>query len=459
MTTIDVNNVPSKTLPTRADKLLGVNSVNSTTAKFLISDVRQYFMPEDYGAKGDGTTDDTIALNLCADAAANSMMALRPAAVYMYSGAIQMREYSTLIGNGATLMRKSGTTLVSTTLTEIPGGSPIGTTVRVADPTKFIVGMHVSIDDNAPDTPGGVATNFTNIPHKITNISGDTLTLAGAFAATPTFPIGSYIRMSTAGLVMHIYCKVSNLILDGNRANNKIGAAMWGFWIHHQEIYTNVGCIVENCEVKNGQSEGVAGGYNKCIIQNNYIHDCAGNGVHLSGSNDTNVIGNTFYNNNLLSGAGTLLTQNTGHNDGHITFSSLIYRTVITGNHFNVTSLVGIGSYSADENRFTTVANNFFTDCANGPMNIVVGSSNVLFANNQIKDCGTFNIDDTNSTTNIQWIQICNNYFDNTGLRLDYVNHPMVVGNSFNCPLIATPLTLTNCSADAINEHNLVVSS
>jgi parallel beta-helix repeat protein len=446
-----------KETPIRVDKVVGTSVVDGTTKNFELGTIRQVYYPEDYGAVGDGSVDDTTPLNTCATAATGKVMALQPGKIYIYSGEIAIPANTIIEGNGATLKRRAGTALNSTTLTEIAAEAPNGTTVQVSDPSKFAVNMHVSFDDGTPNTSNGDPVDFSKLTHKITLIAGDVLTLATGFEAGITFAVGTVIRMSTGGLTLGAGCKVRNLVCDGNRANNLIGAAAWGWWVHHFEIKTAANCIIEKCEIKNAQAEGVSVSGDANIVRDCYFHDCAGNGIHLSGTTGTRIYGNRFDNNNLLMGPGTLLTTNTIHNEGHITFSDTIYKTVIFGNQFEDTNNYGIGSVGTNTAN-VVISSNQFTACVLGPVQIQATGSRITFADNQVEDCGTWNIDAGNAL-DIDFLTIANNQFDNTALVLDYVDHPVVIGNIFDCPLIASPLVLTNCSSDAVNEHNIVIGT
>ncbi len=372
----------TKETPVRDDKLIGTSSNGGSTNNFLLSAIRQVYYPEDYGAVGDGAADDTTALINCASAAGGKIMALQPGKTYIYSGRIILTANTILNGNHAILQRRAGTTLVSTTLTAIAENAPSGVTVRVADPSKFAVNMWVSLDNNVPSM---AEPTFTLAGHKITNISGDVLTLDSAF--TTAMGIGSYVRMSTTCINAGAGCKIRNLRIDGNKANQLIGAAAWGYWGQHYELLVT-SSIVEGCEIYNGQSEGIgmAGIHN--VIKNNNIHDCNGNGIHLSASVSDEITGNRLINNNLLdNNASNLLTENTGHNEGHICFSDTTESTVVSGNHIMATGAYGIGAFDAT-NKYIIVNANIFDSCVSAPMQIGAGADGVILTSNFFIDCG-----------------------------------------------------------------------
>ncbi len=448
-----------------ADDLLVLVDYDATTTKnvtvedFLgnkTADIRRnwYYYPEDYGAVGDGIADDTTALIDCANAAYYRAIVLKPYATYLYSGLITISNHTIILGNHAILKRRAGTTLVSTTLTDIAENAPAGSTVQVADPSKFQVNMDVSLDDGAPSVTGPT---FTLANHKITDITGDVLTLATAF--TTAMPTGSYIRMSTAGLWLQPECKVYNLRCDGNRANQLIGADQWGYWGHHSEIICRSSTI-EHCEIYNAQSEGITvNSSTHSVINDNYFHDCNGNGLHFSGATEDIVSVNQFYNNNLLNNdASALLTENTQHNEAHICTSLSNYHISIVDNKFLDTGAYGI-AYLGTSCEYFNILGNTFLNCVSGPSLINTGAKRIKFDNNEIADCGPLTVYGTSLVDGPAWVSVQNNHFDASIVNFDYVNHGIFMGNTMNCPLVASPFTASDCEVDLINEHNLIVDS
>lgn len=80
---------------------------NISVASFLNELDARLVFPEDYGAVGDGTTDDTAAFNLAEGN--NVTLVLKPGTTYLVDNfALTSRSNFTIEGNGATLKRKAG---------------------------------------------------------------------------------------------------------------------------------------------------------------------------------------------------------------------------------------------------------------------------------------------------------------------------------------------------------------
>src|SRR2546425_144228 len=81
---------------------IDVRAPNPAIPAWQLVDVRQY------GAKGDGTTDDTAALTAALSSAAGKTLFF-PSGTYLHSSTLSVASSTTVIGYGATLRAASGT--------------------------------------------------------------------------------------------------------------------------------------------------------------------------------------------------------------------------------------------------------------------------------------------------------------------------------------------------------------
>lgn len=109
-----------------------------------------YIKPEDYGAVGNGTTNDTVALQAFLDACANNIGQFTPGKTYGFNGRLLVRSNSYLIGYGATLKAITAAPMncSSLCLTDATQGTAPGPT------NVTIVGLTVNGNATARRTAG-----------------------------------------------------------------------------------------------------------------------------------------------------------------------------------------------------------------------------------------------------------------------------------------------------------------
>src|SRR4051812_13283483 len=114
-----------------------------------------YLLPEDFGAKGDGVTDDTQALKNCMASAQGGMgiVNLKPRTTYVISQTLEIPDYISIFGNNAVVKvggawnhMSLGASVPVNTMLWVKGREPAaGTDLTMS--TRFI--KDLQIDGNA----------------------------------------------------------------------------------------------------------------------------------------------------------------------------------------------------------------------------------------------------------------------------------------------------------------------
>lgn len=130
---------------------IGVNSGNITTLQTEQGRIKQYILPEDFGAKGDGITDDTNALKNAIASATNGrgIVSLKPYAEYLVTETIVVPAYVSIEGNSARLNAGSvwndvnnGASVPTKTILFLHGRDPINGTDLIIT-TKFVKDLRI----------------------------------------------------------------------------------------------------------------------------------------------------------------------------------------------------------------------------------------------------------------------------------------------------------------------------
>ena len=294
---------------------MGVYDLNG---KLLLSDL----VVTDYGAKGDGTTDDTEALEMAfADAYTKHRPLFFPSGTYFIRRSLTLRSGMIVYGSNATIKKKAAaTTTLTAKLTE---GS---TSMTVASAAGFAVGDQITISAYANTS---MAARHCSVGY-ITAISGNTISFASAYTGIKTgavkeHAVGCYVTNSFAILRswgMKYECigaYVHDLTLDGNRQTGEFSDWLNGC-IHidattdtvegipytyaaHDNTFRDLFVKNSPCDGVSDQSSG-GGTIENCVISNCYNH-----GVHFG----TSYKGATVLNNDIsdcTNGAGVFWCQN-----------------------------------------------------------------------------------------------------------------------------------------------------
>jgi hypothetical protein len=243
---------------------------------------------DDYGAVGDGVTDDTDAINDAFTAAgANSIVRFSPNKTYLHSNQLTWAQGMTLIGYGATLKRAAET---KTTLTSVAANG--GTSFTVTSAAGLEIGDFLIILDGTGTYAGkGDAESSNTLT--ISNISGNTITVSTAITlptsgnlnASGQFPIGSVVLkvFNTLGGFNgdnQVSNKIYGLTFDGNRSNNN---SFYG-WTANRVIFgMGRGSVVQHCIFKDIGNECILIS-NDCVVSENLFYNLNGSAIHISKS-------------------------------------------------------------------------------------------------------------------------------------------------------------------------------
>ena len=235
----------------------------------------------------DGVEDVTVQLN--AALALGQNISLARGGTYLISNTINVPSGVTLYGNGATIKRAPQKS--STTATALVSGVTVN--IVVADITKFRIGQRIVAQEIA--VPG----NYDQNPRVIGDINGNTIILTTTVGITAAGGANIYIAyptLNTAGDNL-----IDNVVFDGNKANFPFARWEWGQEIHVLGSRN----VIRRCRVHDTPGEGltIASGIHNRISNCNF-NDLNGNGIHLSGCNDTVIENVSVENCNLDTNVG-----------------------------------------------------------------------------------------------------------------------------------------------------------
>jgi hypothetical protein len=290
-----------------------------------------------FGAKGDGATDDTLALRDAITIGGSNATLLYPGGrTFLKSGALEPLSDQTWLMHGAKHKRANQVTVATATAITTSGVQ----TVTVGSTNGFYVGMDVTVFN------GG---SFDASTHRITSMTSTTMTLGTLF--TTAFPSGGTVVSAFAQIkaVNVPRVRIFGGEVDGNQANN----AALQKWELSAEIYlASDGGTVREVYIHDAQAEGIELAGINPLVEHCRIEDCQGNGIHLFASVNAVVRENKIKNVNL-SGTGT------GHADGCVIASNAVGETKVLNNWLE-NGLSGIGSWdSTDDSKLIAIGNTF----------------------------------------------------------------------------------------------------
>lgn len=331
---------------------------------------------KNYGTVGNGTTNDTKALQAAADAASGKTLYIEPG-TYLTSG-LTINGPTQILANGVTFKAASGASMLleiqkSTTVTGIDlDGNGTGTGgIHIPGISNVTVsGCHlnnikndpaVDISDSSNVTISGCSitgsggdaidilntTNSKFLNNTVTNSGGHGMEWWGGDSANPQGPNG-----------------VSGLTFDGNTVTNSTGgAAIWGSM--GQDITITNNSVTECGDVCIDPEGGT-----NIKIQNNHVHNGDNGGItvfygatYVEISNNT-VVQDSGYGNGIMI-YGTFTSKNisilnnnvtTNGSDGIFTLHGVLSNSTITGN--TITLQGGGTGVNIDGGSGNTIANN-----------------------------------------------------------------------------------------------------
>ncbi len=332
--------------------------------------IKRSVKPEDYGALGDGVTDDTLAFLKTVNARLD--IALTTGKTYLVSGSVNLLPGQKLNGNHATIKKAAQPATLSTnTAITVYRTNQIVTTTP---PTDYRAGMNLVFSQGAQANLVQRVSLSTNLSEtRITSIQGNVITLQ--HPPNLSFSGATDIHNSYATVALDNGCSVYDLTIEGNRSNWS-----WSRWEATQEILiTGDNCVVQNCHVQNAPGEGIMVYGTGSVVRDSQVNDLNGNGVHFTTCSHI-VVDNVQVSN-------TNAVLEVGHQDGGIIASNSVDDTYIS--NCKVTNgITGIGSFDYSGNSNNTFTNNSIYNCGVG-IDIKRGAINSVVSNNRIYNCGS----------------------------------------------------------------------
>lgn len=410
---------------------------------------------DSFGAVGNGVTVDSLAIqNAISAAGVNGTLVFTPGKSYLVDRIMQLLPGQTILAYGAQIKRQQQ--FVTTSSATIVQGA---TSVVVASVTGFAVGQQIALLTDATHyaTSNSTINAIDSGTNTISVVGSAFNLLDGLSCVAPSVFLSFDVFRTAAG------CKIYGLEFDGNKAN-------WGFyrWELTNEIHAYQGSnTIEDCFFANAPGEVIqeSGFSNFASLGNsfrsNHIEFANGNGIHLSGSTGTRVVGNFITDTNLQGAT-------IGHNGGSITVSNGVVDYLIDGNRL-ANGRSGVGEISSADNSGYIITNNHIKNMStymieSRGFNAAITDINIsgnTFYNDTAPAAAVLinvNLEDTGTST-LSRLVIANNEFFNTGCHISKAKGVSAIGNSFTTTYQASDTFHNAFTLGDLSEASIVGNS
>ena len=300
---------------------------------------------EDFGAVGDGKTDDTDAINRAlTESPPDATIGFKAGRTYVICTTLTPQNGQRLVGYGATIRRCAQ----PVGLLSAPATAGQRALV-LQDSSMFHVGMYVT---PVRRLQNGKKSGEDN-QHRIIAITGSTLHLNRDLRGE--YDAGAEVVTAFRMIDMAARSIIAGLRLDGNRSRHDAFFS----WARHQGVETGADTIIRDAELVRMPNDAVLLRRRNVTLFNNYLHDLGGSAIHASVITGADIIDNVIESTNheaFLS----------GHSEGAVTFSQQVHDLRFRRNQLERSSTAFFGELNCTANDQISITNNRAFEAASG---------------------------------------------------------------------------------------------